>query len=117
MRGEKCSKTESDIENTNEDFESWQKEKFELLKPAIADAMDEKIRNMDKEIEHMEISPPSKRHKIRMNRLFRERAESSRIPFPEADNLYERVRSKLVTKFKINEIFDRRKERRSKRKT
>ena len=57
----------------------------------------------------IEVPPPSKRHKIRMNRLFRERVGGTFLPFPEADNFYERVRSKLVIKLKINEFSDRRK--------
>ena len=61
-------------------------------------------------IEDIEIPPPSKRHKIRMNRVFRERVGGTFLPFPEVDNIYERVRSKLVIKLKINEISDRLKE-------
>ncbi len=64
------------------------------------------------ELKDIEAPPPSKRHKIRMNRLFRERVGGTFLPFPEADNFYERVRSKLVIKLKINEFSDRRKKRR-----
>ena len=60
----------------------------------------------------IEVPPPSKRHKIRMNRLFRERAGSSFLPFPEVDCFYERARSKIIVKLKINEFFDKCKERR-----
>lgn len=42
----------------------------------------------------------NKRQKRRMNRIFRERAESTAIPYPEVDNLYERLHSKLVLKLK-----------------
>ena len=38
----------------------------------------------------------SRRHKIRMNRIFRERFGSSNLPYPEVDNLFERIRSKIV---------------------
>ena len=65
---------------------------------------------MDMEIQKIEdikIHPPSKRHKIQMNRLFRERVGGSFLPFPEEDNLYEQVRSKLIIKLKINEFRDR----------
>ena len=65
----------------------------------------------EEEIKNIETPPPSKRHKIRMNRLFRERVGGSFLPFPEEDNLYERIRSKLVIKLKINEFFNRRKKR------
>lgn len=64
---------------------------------------------IDEEINNIELPPPSKRHKIRMNRLFRERVGGISLPFPEADNFYERVRSKLVIKLKINEFLDRHK--------
>ena len=84
-------------------------ENRELFKRALFDAMDSEIRELKEEIKDMEIPPPSKRHKIRMNRLFRERVGGSFLPFPEEDNLYEKVRNKLVIKLKINEIFDRRK--------
>ena len=38
----------------------------------------------------------SDRFKIRMNRVFRERAGIKNIPHPEVDNLYERVRSGII---------------------
>ena len=38
----------------------------------------------------------SDRFKIRMNRVFRERAGIKNIPHPEVDNLYERVRSSII---------------------
>ena len=65
----------------------------------------------EEEIQDIEIPPPSKRHKIRMNRLFRERVGGTFLPFPEVDNVYERLRSKLVSILKINEFLDRRKKR------
>ena len=69
----------------------------------------------EEEINDIEVPPPSKRHKIRMNRLFRERVGGSFLPFPEEDTLYERIRSKFIIKFKVNEFLDRRKKRRRKR--
>lgn len=42
----------------------------------------------------------TKRYKIKMNRFFRERV-GGRIPYPEVDNRFERLRSKLVKKFKL----------------
>ena len=62
----------------------------------------------EEELNDIEIS---KHHKIQMNRLFRERVGGTYIPYPEVDNFYERVRSKIVIKLKINEFLDRRKER------
>ena len=66
----------------------------------------------EEKINDIEMPPPSKRHKIRMNRLFRERVGGSFLPFPEVDCFYERVRSKIVLKLKINEFLDKCKERR-----
>ena len=56
----------------------------------------------------VEIPPPSKRHKRRMNRLFRERVGGAFLPFPEVDNFYERARSRLAVKLKINIFHSRR---------
>ena len=78
----------------------------EIFKRALADAVNSKIRKNEEKIKDMEIPSLSKRHKIRMNRLFRERVGRAFLPFPEVDNLYEKVRSKLVIKLKINEFFD-----------
>ena len=61
----------------------------------------------EEEIDDIELPLPSKRHKIQMNRLFRERVGGSFIPFPEVDCFYEKVRSKIVVKLKINEFIDR----------
>ena len=41
----------------------------------------------------------SDRFKIRMNRIFREQAGIKKIPHPEVDNLYERVRSNIIRAF------------------
>lgn len=38
----------------------------------------------------------SKKFKKRMNRLFREQAGIKKIPHPEVDNLYERIRSWVI---------------------
>ncbi len=104
-------RTNQNVENINDDdfFASMSNENRELFIRALFDAEDAEIRKIEEEINDTEIPPPGKRHKIRMNRLFRERVGGSFLPFPEADNLYERVRSKLVIKLKINEFFNRRK--------
>ena len=70
-------------------------ENRELFIRALSDAVESKIAKMDKEINDMGIPPPSRRHKIRMNRIFRERVGGSFLPFPEEDNLYERIRSTM----------------------
>ena len=91
-----------DIENSNgkDSFEGTSNENRELFKRAISEAFDSKIRKFEEETKNMETPPPSKRHKIRMNRLFRERVGSVFLPFPEVDNFYERVRSRLIVKLK-----------------
>ena len=87
-------------------------EDMELLKRALSEVMETRIRKIEEETKDMDLPPHSRRHKIRMNRLFRERVGSSNLPFPEVDNIYERIRSKIVIKLKINEFLDRRKNRR-----
>ena len=106
--------TNQDIENTNKviALESSSNENLELFKRALSEALNSKICEIEEEIKDVELPPPSKRYKIRMNRLFRERACGPFLPFPEVDCFYERVRSKLVIKLKLNEFFDRRKKRR-----
>ncbi len=66
----------------------------------------------EEKINDIELPPPNKRHKIRMNRIFRENVGGSFLPFPEVDCFYERVRSKIVVKLKINEFLNKRKKRR-----
>ena len=106
--------TKQDAENTNDEklFEGMSNENRELFKRAILDAMESKIDEIDEEIKDIEIPPPSKRHKIRMNRIFRENVGGSFLPFPEVDCFYERVRSKIVVKLNINELIYKCKERR-----
>ena len=93
-------------------FEGMSNEDRALFKRALSEVMALKLRKTKEEIKDMEMPPPSRRYKIRMNRLFRERVGGSFLPFPEENTLYERVRSKLIVKLKINEFLDRREERR-----
>ncbi len=93
-------------------FDGMSAETRELFRRALVEVADAQIRQLEEKIKDIELPPPSRRHKIRMNRLLRERCGSSRLPFPEVDNLYERVRSKIVVKLKINEFLDHCKERR-----
>ena len=85
-----CKITEQDAQNVKDKdfFEGMSDEKLELFRRALSDAMDSKICDIEEKIKDMEIPPPSKRHKIRMNRLFRECVGGSFLPFPEEDNLY-----------------------------
>lgn len=53
-----------------------------------------------KATEDMESPLFSRRYKIRMNRFFRERVRSSYLPYPEADNLFERMRSGIILKLR-----------------
>lgn len=101
-------------ENINDDdfFAGMSPESRALFERALSEAWDSELRQIEEDTKNIEIPPPSKRYKIRMNRLFRERVGGSFLPFPEADNIYERARSRFVIKFKINEISDRRKKRR-----
>lgn len=91
--------------NSNRDIlQKESKEGLAFFKLALAEALDLKIRE---DCEDIKAEAPSKRHKIRMNRLFREYAGSTFLPYPEADNLYERIRSKIIRKLKINKHPDR----------
>ena len=65
----------------------------------------------EEEFKEIDLPPLSKRHKIRMNRIFRERVGGSFLPFPEVDCFYEKVRSKIVVKLKINEFLDKKRRR------
>jgi len=42
----------------------------------------------------LDVNPISHRHKIKMNRIFREIVKTNSIPFPEVDTLCERLKSK-----------------------
>ena len=92
-------------------------ENRELFIRALSDAVESKIGKMDEEVNNMEIPPPSRRHKIRMNRIFRERVGGSFLPFPEEDNLYERIRSKLVIKLNSKEFRSHRNKKNAKDKS
>ena len=57
----------------------------ELFKRAISEGLYLKLQKMDKELEAIELPEPSERHKIRINRLFRECVGGGFIPYPEMD--------------------------------
>lgn len=61
------------------------------------------ITTSEEEIELVDNEPVtvSHRHKIRMNRVFREVVGSKFIPYPEVDNFYERARSWIVVKLNL----------------
>lgn len=74
-----------------------EKEFDKLIELALFDAADEEF-DIDEDTEPIEVSH---RHKVRMNRLFRERVGSKFLPFPEVDNLFEKVRSWVVKKLHL----------------
>ena len=80
---------------------------LELFKQALNEASFE----VDESIQYT----PSRRHKIRMNRMFRERVGGTFLPFSEVDTPFERVRSKIVVMFKINDILDKKNEKSNKK--
>ena len=82
-------------------------ESRELFKLALSKALDDKFNTIVEAQSDSKVQPPSKRHKTRMNRLFREKVGGDFLPFPEADNFYEKIRSKLVIKFKTNKFIFR----------
>lgn len=91
-------------DNVNNTNATAVQDNLELFKQALNDAMF----NKEQDIEDVEYTP-SQRHKIRMNRIFRERVGGKFLPYPEADNIFERMRSKIVVIFRINDILDKKK--------
>ena len=102
---------DQDNENRNDEnlFESTSSEERELFRCVLLEALGSNICGIEEELTDMEIPPSSKRHKIRMNRLFRERVGGSFLPFPEVDTVYERMRSKLMVMLKTIAFFGHRK--------
>ena len=74
-----------------------EKEFDELIKVASSDIFDEEL-DIDEDTESIEVSH---RHKIRMNRIFRERVGGKFLPNPEVDTLFEKVRSWVVIKLHL----------------
>ena len=74
-----------------------EKEFDELIKVASSDIFDEEL-DIDENTESIEVSH---RHKIKMNRFFRERVGGHFLPYPEVDNLFEKVRSWVVKKLHL----------------
>lgn len=52
-------------------------------------------------IDATETHEPSKRFKVKMNRLFREQVGGNYIPHPEVDNWFERARSSVIKRIEI----------------
>ena len=76
------------------------------FKEALRICVEEEMKEIDERIaqastEEFEFSV---KHKIRMNRMFREQVGlKDRIPYPEVDTKFERCRSSLVRRFLIIE--------------
>ena len=108
-------KTKQEIEDTEDDdffvFESDEvRERFLRI---LWESVD-KLPSIE-EADELERPPATKRHMLRMNRLFRERFGGSFLPFPEADNFYQRARSKIIVKLRINKLMYRLEEQRRQR--
>lgn len=74
-----------------------EKEFDKLIELALSDTADEEF-DIDDNTEPIEVSHS---HKIRMNRLFRERVGGSFLPYPEVDNIFEKTRSWFVVKLNL----------------
>ena len=108
-------KNKQEIEDTEDDdffvFESDEvRERFLRI---LWESVD-KLPSIE-EADEPERPPATKRHMLRMNRLFRERFGGSFLPFPEADNFYQRARSKIIVKLRINKLMYRLEEHRRQR--
>ena len=108
-------KNKQEIEDTEDDdffvFESDEvRERFLRI---LWESVDELP--IIEEADEPERPPATKRHMLRMNRLFRERFGGSFLPFPEADNFYQRARSKIIVKLRINKLMYRLEEHRRQR--
>lgn len=76
------------------------------FKEAMRLYVEEETKKLDEEMakDNMDDFEFSDRHKKRMNRLFREQVGiKDRIPYPEIDSRYERIRSSIVRRFLIIE--------------
>ena len=108
-----CKKAKKQIEDTADAdlFDELSEGRLELFHSALIEEVYAQLQKFDKEAADIELLSPSKQHKIRMNRLFREHVGDTFLPFPEVDNFYEKVRSMLVIKLKINEFSHHRQKR------
>ena len=98
---------DEELPKASEEEQDWFDE---LIKEACLRLAEKELQEFDS-LDVSDCPPPSRRNKTRMNRIFRERVGGSFIPFPDVDNPFERLRSKLVVKFKINDRLDRKKQR------
>ncbi len=59
---------------------------LELFKRLLTDVVDEQFRELYEQSKDVELPPPSRRHQLEMNRLFREEFGGSFILFPDVDD-------------------------------
>lgn len=78
----------------------------EILKAAFREAAEQEIAEIEEETKDTEDLFQDAKFKRKMNRLFRERLGITKIPHPEVDSAYERMRSRFVRLWFI--IFQRR---------
>lgn len=67
----------------------------EFIKELFREACRQDLEQFEEETKDIEVTCPVK-FKKKMNRLFREELGTNKIPHPEVDNTYERVRSWFV---------------------
>ena len=81
-----------------DDEEVFDEKFFEMFRIAMEDVINKEV----EEFMNIDTSDVvfSKRFKKRMNRFFREYV-GGKIPYPEVDNFFERLRSKLDKRLKI----------------
>ena len=73
-----------------------------MSKNVFRNVVENETQMVDGRTKNMEVLLPSRRYKLKMNRLFRERVGGLFLPYPEVDNIYEKVRSKIVKKLKYS---------------
>ncbi len=92
-----CLTGDMDNQNTNTTDKISVQDNYELFKEALDNATLE----IEQDIEDIQYTP-SRKHKIRMNRIFRENVGGKFLPYPEVDSLYEKIRSRVIIKLKLN---------------
>ena len=103
-------KTNQEIETLYDEFlDPIRAERLDRFHEIWSEMVEKSLLKLAQEIEkcgEVELLPPGKHHKIRVNRLFRDHLGGDFLPFPEVDSFYERARSKIVIKLKINKFLD-----------
>ena len=82
-----CDRTTSKPAKNEKALKDMPSDDLELFKRALSEALNEKLCKIDEEVKDVELPPPSRQYKVRMNQLFREQVSNTFIPFPNADDL------------------------------